>query len=574
MKLYKSMKSIGVAVAAISLSIGTTVTMALPVEVDFADPEVKGSYYGLVYGADMTTPVGVLNLKLSKKGSFSARLASSSTEVRLRMKGKMAPDGSYTGEQRNVDNIPSATSMQIAMAGPGYHRLTGVFTAPDDSKQYFELKRGIYSRAMPTTLADRYTMLVPSLVTESADIPAGDGVAYGKVTANGKVQLRGYSNAGNKFSYSGVIIEDDMVAFYTKPKNRDVEALLGTLHFRDIVGVSDLDGDLFHTQEISRRGGYYADGYSQKLPSIGSRYIRPASSKYPVNGYLPISSNAMASFIGGFHDATNYVFTWTPKGRQTAPKQPLYSTSAKMKNSRGYFSGQYVAYDADDSFSKSKSTLRGVVLQKQDTVSGQAITGAVSGRYVIEANDSGEIAPTTFVTPRKKNVSASVASYVIRVFVESAWQVVIPEDASWVRADVASGVGDGEVVITIESNFTGLPREAKVLVAGLAHKIKQDFRNDDGVILGGGVAAAAVTITPTTYLVTDWLGGETYDIAVVSDGDWEVSVPVGSAWIQATPSSGTGDGTVTVTVGTNPFFFTRTGTVLVGDAIHRVSQWP
>jgi len=540
-----------------------------PSPVIFANPKVNGSYYGLVKDVAGAT-VGHLYVKVSNKGSFSGRL-SGYRGSKTSFKGTMDSLGQYSGQQFNADGLSSSTDLQVELMGGGSYRIGGILTTVDNRKQYFSLRRPVYSNSSTTGLAGNYTMLMPSNTTILANIPAGDGFAYGSAKPNGQLQFKGYSNAANKFSYKGDILEGDQFPFFTLPSNSANEAVAGVLRFRDILGASDLDGIVRHTQSGTSSSGVYAGGYDETLSAIGSAYIGAGFSQLPATNFDIIANNAVASFTGGIFDGTSYVFTWETNGKLVAPKIPTYSTKGKMKNQTGYFKGKYTSSDVGNNFVKTKVDFHGVVIQKQNLVSGLSEVDGVSARYSITPNDSGDPAPTTAISPRKKSVSASATSYIVQIVVDTAWQVVIPADAGWITTSAAAGAGNGQVTISVAAN-TGLPREATIMIAGLAHKVEQEFSIDGGG--GGGGTAAAVTLTPTNYLVTDWLGGETYDIAVVSAGAWTVSVPVGSTWIQAIPASGTGNGTVTVTVATNFGFATRTGTVLIGDALHRVSQWP
>lgn len=91
----------------------------------------------------------------------------------------------------------------------------------------------------------------------------------------------------------------------------------------------------------------------------------------------------------------------------------------------------------------------------------------------------------------------------------------------------------------------------------------------------GGAALGAVTLLPGTLMVDldekddlDSEGGF-YDIEVASDGLWSVQTP---SWITASPPSGMGDGTVTLTVLANTALKPRTATVLIGGQAHTVTQ--
>jgi hypothetical protein len=91
----------------------------------------------------------------------------------------------------------------------------------------------------------------------------------------------------------------------------------------------------------------------------------------------------------------------------------------------------------------------------------------------------------------------------------------------------------------------------------------------------GGVTEVTATVEPTT-LMLDLNGkddlvseGGSYDVEVSSDGLWSVQVP---SWIRAEPSTGAGDGTVTLTVLPNTSLKSRTAVVKIGGRQHTVEQ--
>lgn len=570
MKLYTPMKRIGAAVAAVSLSLGVSSVKA---DIDYADPAIKGSYEGIVYGEDMVTPVGALSLKISKKGSFSGKL-SGYAGARSKMKGLFDPAGHYSGQQYNADGLSSNADMIISDAGMGYHRVTGILTTVDDRQQYYVLKRAIYSKTVPTELAGNYTALMPSEVTDSQYVPAGDGLAYGSVKTTGKIKLKGYSNAGNKFSYSGAVLEGDIFAFYTKPKNSRGEAIVGEIAFEEIAGVSDMSGAVRNSQLSGKSGASYAAGFDQALSFIGSRYVSAGFVQIPAQGFDSFANNAIASFTGGLYDAQSYVFTWQSRGSMAAPKLPVQNSKGKMKNKTGLFTVEYTTRDSAAGFAKTKSKVRGVVLQSQDRVSGQAVTGIYgSSRYTVIPNDTGEVAPSTNISPKKKKLSADQKTYTVDVVVDTAWQVVIPDEvAEWVEVDVETGTGNGQVEITVLTNVTGLPREANLKIAGLNHKIEQDITSDNGTVVEEDNGENN-TITPTNVTM-DFAGG-VYEVEVEAIGDWDVVIPVGLTWVLVDPTEDTGDGTVNVTITQNPsFFFSRQTTILIAGQPHTIVQFP
>ena len=116
--------------------------------------------------------------------------------------------------------------------------------------QRFNLARFYYdtndsTAATPAAkwLKKRFTYLMPSASTDSLSIPAGDGIGYGKVTANGQSKIMGWSNAGYRFTYSNRLQNGDELArsgtlpFYTQTSktSNGSEWMAGTIKY-DVPG--------------------------------------------------------------------------------------------------------------------------------------------------------------------------------------------------------------------------------------------------------------------------------------------------------------------------------------------------
>ena len=94
-----------------------------------------------------------------------------------------------------------------------------------------------------------------------------------------------------------------------------------------------------------------------------------------------------------------------------------------------------------------------------------------------------------------------------------------------------------------------------------------------GKVLAGGVSLSAVpepivSINPASKSTVS--GGESYDITVTSNTDWTVTESLD--WASVSPTSGRGNGTVTVTVDANTTTSPRSGTITIGGQAHSLSQ--
>ncbi|MBT8037576.1 MAG: hypothetical protein KJO21_08535 [Verrucomicrobiae bacterium] len=545
---------------------------------DYTDAAVYGTYTGLVYEAG-NVPVGIITLKVSKKGKFSGRLYGYGA-AKSRMKGSFDPLGNYSGDQYNANGLVSNAVMRIKMGSYGYQRVGGTLKTRDDRLQFFNLTRAVYSKVAPTTLSGAYTFITPSAQTNLDTVPAGDGVAYGSVKSDGKVKLKGFSNAGNRYTYSGRVLEGDNLSLFIRPSSGRREFLAGMVKFADL-SATDAFGTVRSVLTSAGSGSPYAAGFDESLPFEGSRYVKTGFVQIPADGFDATANNSIAVFTGEIFDGgtdDNYIFTWQSKGKMAAPKVPTYTTKAKMNNKTGMFSGRYVYMNPDLAFVPTKSTLRGVVLQKQDLVSGQAVTNQVTRRYTVIPNESGDVAPSVVVLPRKKKVEAGYITYRVDVSVgnDIPWEVVIPNEFNWVDSNITSGSGNGTVVIFLNENPEVFkPREATIYIAGIEHQIEQSyfgFGGSDGISISPRSKLVSVPY-PETY---------TYEVEVnVPNGtSWRVKIPDSArGWVSADPLEGVNSGTVNITTGSYgpyPVFITgdfREATITIAGKPHDVLQW-
>jgi Putative binding domain, N-terminal/Viral BACON domain len=147
--------------------------------------------------------------------------------------------------------------------------------------------------------------------------------------------------------------------------------------------------------------------------------------------------------------------------------------------------------------------------------------------------------------------------------------VTAPSGCTWTVTDVpgwitvtsgASGNGNGTVTFTVGVNPTGSPRTATLTIAGQPFPVIQQpagcsytiDRNTETLPAGGGAGTPiALTATPgCTWTAT-------------SSAPWITGV---------SPSSGTGNGTVSFSVAANPTGSPRTGTLTVAGQIITVTQ--
>jgi hypothetical protein len=160
-------------------------------------------------------------------------------------------------------------------------------------------------------------------------------------------------------------------------------------------------------------------------------------------------------------------------------------------------------------------------------------------------------------------ISANGGSYDVAVtatHAECAWTTTVPNSANWITLSPANGTGNRSVTVTVAAN-NGASRQASLTIAGKTHTVSQR------------AGTCSFTISPATHAAP--AGGESYEVSVTAthaECAWEASVPDGSSsWITLRPASGTGNGSVTITIAANSGA-SRQATLTIAGKSHTVSQ--
>jgi hypothetical protein len=151
---------------------------------------------------------------------------------------------------------------------------------------------------------------------------------------------------------------------------------------------------------------------------------------------------------------------------------------------------------------------------------------------------------------------------------QGSFSVSAPNSCSWTVSTTdgwlsidssASGSGDGTVSYSVAANTDSPQRDGSINVGGVAYAVHQD------------PAICTFSISPTENLNAA-AGGASYDVQVESlygSCVWTTSESL--PWVSLSPTGGTGDGSVTVTVLANSGD-RREGTVQIAGQDHDVAQ--
>ena len=176
----------------------------------------------------------------------------------------------------------------------------------------------------------------------------------------------------------------------------------------------------------------------------------------------------------------------------------------------------------------------------------------IGNQAIAQVNIDGP-APST-ISPLTKTINHSAQNYTISVTSGSPWTAT--ETIPWASISPSSGSGNGTITVTVDENTAVTDRNGIITIAGIAHSLTQQG------------APPTTTISPLSNTVDH--NAQSYNLTVTSNTNWNVTENL--AWATVNPSSGSGNGTVTVNVFANSQTSSRNGSIAVGGANHSVTQ--
>nr|NQU92466.1 S8 family serine peptidase [Bacteroidota bacterium] len=170
--------------------------------------------------------------------------------------------------------------------------------------------------------------------------------------------------------------------------------------------------------------------------------------------------------------------------------------------------------------------------------------------------------PVLTVTPPERNVLASAGSTTFNVGSNTSWTV--SESTAWFTVLPMSGSGNATLTVNYSQNTSVTPRSGQITVSAAGVP-------DVVVTVNQAGAGTTLTVTPSNRNVTPAAGNTTF--SVTSNTGWAVSESV--VWLNVTPMSGSGNGTLSVSYGENATGFSRVGSITVtatgGSPSHTVT---
>jgi mannan endo-1,4-beta-mannosidase len=204
------------------------------------------------------------------------------------------------------------------------------------------------------------------------------------------------------------------------------------------------------------------------------------------------------------------------------------------------------------------------------TVSVIANTGTTSRSGTVTVSGTGVPARTITVNqasqpndlvlnaaPTALSFSSGASSMNATVTSNVSWSVT--DNQTWITVTPTSGSNNGTIAVSVTANTGTATRSGTVTVTGAG--VPQRQISVTQAAPGGTLTLSASTWSPGAAAAT-------FPVAVTSNGSW--SVVDDQSWLSASPTSGSGNGSVTLSATANTGTTSRTGTVTVsGGGITR-----
>ena len=239
-------------------------------------------------------------------------------------------------------------------------------------------------------------------------------------------------------------------------------------------------------------------------------------------------------------------------GASSAPITVTANISWSVTDNQSWLSVSPTSGTNNGSFTVSATANTGTAARTGAvTVSGGGITRTIPVSQAASTANSLTVAPTSF------SFASAASTGNATVTANVSWTV--SDDQAWISTSSASGSGNGSFTVSASVNTGATPRTGTVTVTG------------GGFTRTIGVTQAAATGSNLALSASTWgpaAAASSTQINVTSNVGWTVTD--NQSWLSATPTSGSGNGSFTVSATANTGTTNRSGTVTVsGGGITR-----
>lgn len=353
-----------------------------------------GVYQGLLKDGRGDVVGAVLGFKLMGSRGFSGKVVLNGRTYSLA--GQVLADGSFSGQIIRRNQSPIALTLQLGTTAAGGLTLQASVVGDGIVGNGFAAQAP-FTKANPAPRAQvkNYTFLLPAPITGNVDLPEGDGYGSAKLSSLGVITAAGKTGDGVSFTTKGYLTADrqwHLFQFLYGSKGQ----LAGILSFRDVPGISDVDGSLRWAKNPDRRNKSYPGGFQLVPGLLGSFYTSPVKGQRALGQLADQHYNAQLTLAGTVMLGGGLAKTISWLNTNVLAYYGPESLSAKSVTSTGILSGSYY-----DPVMKIRVPFAGAVLQKQGMASGSFLMNHRAGYFFVEPG-------TGFPYPGSESAGAGV----------------------------------------------------------------------------------------------------------------------------------------------------------------------
>lgn len=338
-----------------------------------------GTYQGIIRDSAGNVVGALTGIKLLSTRTFSGKVIFNG--VTYSLSGTILPDGSYSGSINRTGKLPLTVTLHLGSTGSGAFTLQALVVG-DGVTGTGLIAQAPYSTSnlAPATLSKSYTFLLPSPQTAPAiaTLPEGDGYGSAKVSTAGVISASGKTGDGVAFTTSGYLTADKQWAVFQLLYSSKGQ-IAGTVSFRDVPGVSDLDGRLKWVKNPNAVDRSYPLGFALAPSLVGSLYSAPVTGQRAITSLASQNFNARLTLAGTVvpQSGLSRVVTWL--STNTLKYYGPETLTGTITASTGVLSGSYY-----EPALKLTIPFSGAVLQKQSMAGGCFLTSYRAGYLLIE----------------------------------------------------------------------------------------------------------------------------------------------------------------------------------------------
>ncbi len=350
------------------------------------DPAAAGFFNGtLVVDGSGECFGGLQSVKLSPTGAISGQIWIEGMLSTFRGLVDETGEARITVARRGLDPVEMTLQLALADGTTDGFALVGTVDIDGNPHSLDAQRRPTFTRTLPAAEEGKYTLAMRAPdATDPALVPGGDGYGSISVLFNGLSRGLMFLADGTRASMSGHLSRSGEWSVYRSLYGQR-GYLAGKLSFRDVAGVSDVDGDCrWFKQDAVPRTPNYADGFDVTRTVIGGSYTPPAAGEaaFPLlddafhNAWMRLEGPDLSPSTPTDMVSLDRAVTWNSANRilYYGPDKALI----QFNRNTGLATGRY--QDRDKGVNV---PFGGALLQEQALLTGSYLSGGQSGNFSI-----------------------------------------------------------------------------------------------------------------------------------------------------------------------------------------------